>query len=567
MAYKYLNDNGLKALVKKIKAYIASLLPTKSVTYAELKALRDADGLLVGRKYRITDYVTTTTQTDTRSAGHVFDIIVVADDESTLNENARAILHNGDTYFKNCKLNAWELKYCLDNDTTRFAWADATNGKGVVWWMKDEWDNKCYYDFKNIQYKRWKVTGATETKYNTKIEPFIFSDAQPYFYGIKDAITGNIYPEYSVIVEDAFDWFYTFAARVNAGYSDASLKEHLTEDEKTQIQGYGASDNSVVSNCVIGKNTNRYYSDGYYSSDVLVLNNAVVYNEIEIDVSEGEINGVIGGYAYGIRFGNNCSSWTCGNDCYSNTFGNDCSYNTLGNDCSSNTLGDDCKYNTFGNDCSYNTFGDTCYSNTFGDHCQSNTFGVYCQFNTFETTCLANTFGNDCSSNTLVGNCSSNTFGNDCYSNTFGDGCRYNTFGNHCQSNTFGDTCYSNTFENACLANTFGNHCWSNTFENNCSSNTFGDDCSSNTFGNDCSSNTFGNNLKTSVIGDGVRYIKIPSATSGDIQFCEVYNGTQGTNDSQKLVINFEPNKKISQHAGLNSSGILKIFVPLDLIN
>ena len=73
--------------------------------------------------------------------------------------------------------------------------------------------------------------------------------------------------------------------------------------------------------------------------------------------------------------------------------------------------------------------------------------------------------------------------------------------------------------------------------------------------------------MKTSVMGDGVRYIKIPSATSGDIQFCEVYNGTQGTNVSQKLVINFEPNKKISQHAGLNSSGILKIFVPLDLIN
>ena len=100
MAYKYLNDDGLKALVKKIKAYIASLLPTKSVTYAELKALRDAGGLLVGRKYRITDYVTTTTQTDTRSAGHAFDIIVVADDASTLNENARAILHKGDIYFK-----------------------------------------------------------------------------------------------------------------------------------------------------------------------------------------------------------------------------------------------------------------------------------------------------------------------------------------------------------------------------------------------------------------------------------------------------------------------------------
>jgi hypothetical protein len=45
---------------------------------------------------------------------------------------------------------AWELKYCLDNDTTRFAWADEENGKGVIYYMKDEKNNECPYDFKNI---------------------------------------------------------------------------------------------------------------------------------------------------------------------------------------------------------------------------------------------------------------------------------------------------------------------------------------------------------------------------------------------------------------------------------
>lgn len=67
------------------------------VTYAELKALRDNKQLVPGQQYRITDYVTTTAQANTQSTGHQFDIIVTADAEDKLNENARAINHIFDT--------------------------------------------------------------------------------------------------------------------------------------------------------------------------------------------------------------------------------------------------------------------------------------------------------------------------------------------------------------------------------------------------------------------------------------------------------------------------------------
>ena len=70
------------------------------ITYSELKALRDNSKLIPGQQYRIIDYVTTTAQENTQSAGHQFDIIVTADDEKTLNENARAALHDGDEYFQ-----------------------------------------------------------------------------------------------------------------------------------------------------------------------------------------------------------------------------------------------------------------------------------------------------------------------------------------------------------------------------------------------------------------------------------------------------------------------------------
>lgn len=100
-----------------------NVINTINVYYKELIKLRDNNKLIPGQQYRITDYVATTSDPESRSANHPFDIIVTADDTKTLNENARAIQHEGDEYFKHCNLAAWKLKYCIDNDINRFTWA------------------------------------------------------------------------------------------------------------------------------------------------------------------------------------------------------------------------------------------------------------------------------------------------------------------------------------------------------------------------------------------------------------------------------------------------------------
>lgn len=97
----------------------------RPILYRDLKNLKDTSSLDPGVFYRITDYETVTTQANTRSAGHSFDIIVQALDERTVSEDADAIWHDGDIYFANSKLNAWEIKYCLDNDSSRFGWIKA----------------------------------------------------------------------------------------------------------------------------------------------------------------------------------------------------------------------------------------------------------------------------------------------------------------------------------------------------------------------------------------------------------------------------------------------------------
>ena len=137
-------------------------------THADLLALVNNSELVAGQQYRITDYVATV-DTDVynvsnalfdghaRSNNHAFDIIVTADSTNKLNENARAIRHEGDTYFPlHTKFEAWKLKYTVFNDSDLFDWA-VSEGKGVVYQLIDEFNNDLPYDFKSIQFRRNEV--------------------------------------------------------------------------------------------------------------------------------------------------------------------------------------------------------------------------------------------------------------------------------------------------------------------------------------------------------------------------------------------------------------------------
>lgn len=121
-----LNKLGIGKYLKKIKEYVDANIQYIETTYDNLVSLRNNSQLIPGKQYRIIDYVTTTNQLDTLSAGHQFDIIVTADNENTLNEKARAIQHDGDTYFANSNLAAWQIWYKLDNDDN-YAWVGETD--------------------------------------------------------------------------------------------------------------------------------------------------------------------------------------------------------------------------------------------------------------------------------------------------------------------------------------------------------------------------------------------------------------------------------------------------------
>lgn len=291
------------------------------INWSNLVSLRNSNQLIPGMQYRITDYHTTTSQANTKSANHQFDIIVTADSTNKLNESARAIQHAGDTYFSNCNLAAWKIWYCLDNDSHRFAWAESNRGKGgkgVIYRMIDEYNNDCPYDFKNIQFVRYYSTSAKDADgYSLYGYSYIsllkYNSDDSKYNGITDTDTTKS------------KYLYTFSLDNNGSISDASVGL-VTRVCRSNVIGNAFMDITI--------DDTKHYISYYLNNIVLVL----------VD----EYSGI--DYPDKIccnKFGIGCSNCTLVG-CKHNTFGNDCGYIILGEKCMYNTISSSCSDISFG---------------------------------------------------------------------------------------------------------------------------------------------------------------------------------------------------------------------------
>lgn len=353
---------GYKSKFKgaEIDAHLEKMV---NVTYAELKALRDEGKLIAGQMYRMTDYETTCTWKNTKCAGHPFDLVLTALDNKTLDEKCSAIqsARDKDGYFANSDLAAWDVRYCLDNDTERFTWMNDdweyvtwvdANGKGVIYRLIDEAENDVPYDFKNIMFSR----PLTEGKYDA---------------------------------ENGIDTFcYTFCCIYRGTYAieDQSVKEPLCcynnkfavycyDNVFLTFSGSNCILNSFKSNCL--SNT---FGNGCYS-------NTFGENCLFINFSESAYN-TLGNYCYGITFIDACYYNVLGAGCIDITLGEYCEANTFGENCGEITLKSDDEYGGY---CSYNTFGNKCNSINLVDYCQYLVFGDGCS----EITLLNDTTASD----------------------------------------------------------------------------------------------------------------------------------------------------------------------------
>ena len=336
-----------------------------STTYANLVSLKTNSQLQKGVLYRITDYTATTSQPYTRETINQFDILVRATSENTLDENANAILHSGDTYFANCKLENWVLKYCLTNDSSRFYWADTSSGKGVVYYLRDEWGNEAPYDFKNIQFELYKITACPNVP--GLVGKYTFSTDNA---AITTNNTDNL-------------WTYTFGAYVT---SETKMYDMSVEQSK-----WGNDEGGYNNTC---ENKIGEYHGPDHSYGPLVLNKtAFLYMDPEADDFFPPQYNTIGA--------NNYENVFNGYNCMNNIVGIDFTRNTLLGQTTHLHVGIGCYYlvsDSYMLDVKFKLSCSNIYlSNIVMSSCS---FGVSCANNVFSGN------GNAVSDFTLEDNCS-----------------------------------------------------------------------------------------------------------------------------------------------------------------
>ena len=474
------------------------------ITYSDLLNSVINSRLIPGMFYRITDYVTKITGSMDlssiigtarylhfgKSAEHPFDIIVQATGVSTLNENAKAALHVGDTYFEYSNLDAWELKYDVRNNREKYTWADPVNGKGVIWWMKDEFGNEAGYDFKNVLSLRYALKLANSTPDYTPTDSGLVYNAstQPNRYGSPYHVAlalMNYTQEQRYINPFYYNYKASEAANYDftVGYSilqTAAVSEIDTEflntfnadlyyafDYFDGTDHYDISLNYINSNIICQNNIITQEKDmaivkvlGTYDHQGIGWNvfeaNNVYFHSGKLNVSDNYFNEL----NYSNTFGNNCYNNNFGSSCYGNIFGNDCYDITFSSGCCLNMMGNANYGIKFGNDCEINNFGMSCYNTMLGEGCSNNTL---------LNNCRRNIFLSGCTNNTLCINCNDNKLEFICTGNIFEHGCNYNTI-------QVGS--YNNTFDHDCLNIVLGNNNYSNVFGNGCGYITLGAGCS-----------------------------------------------------------------------------------------
>ena len=354
-----------------------------NVSYSQLVNLKNSAQLVPGQTYRITDYETKTIASNTQSANNVFDVIVTAIDTETLSENASACISERNKSYFSSSISAWKLKYSLANDTSKFHWADKTQGKGVIYYLEDEYGNIAHYDFKNIQFLKKIDYSGNLADDGTEQYVYTFNS---YRKNISEkAFDNSLNAQCHNNFIGANSWGCVMGGEINA-YSSAPYW-HTCYDNRIDSEcnnvfffhysslGYGVEVGSSCQNILIDTGFVKVGANCYNLK--IGGKNTKVGNGCHDITSSGE----------GVEVGDSCYNIT--NNSGNNAYASNC--HDIVADYGGNTYGEGCyditveAYdNVFGKGCN-NIHGDgISQQNTFGDGTNTITFNGYnisdCEF-------------------------------------------------------------------------------------------------------------------------------------------------------------------------------------------
>lgn len=368
------------------------------VTWEDLVTLRNSSSLIPGSSYRIIDYFSSYNyKTPLYYTEHVFDIIVTAISSNVLSEKAKAIQSKRDSYFDNCNLEAWEIWYCLDNNSERFSWA-FEGGKGVIYRMIDEWNNDCPYDFKTLGHIKSNTAGWCYT----------YGDANtdnPVDYSLAGLVYNTVISSYCI------DGHYQIAPNViGRGCSNITIKEGASHNIIEDSCHHITLERLAAENTITGASGNCHVGMGsscqIHASSSVVVGESCDHITIEdsVDVEIGDLcSGIELSGGSIIKIGAGCSGIEIAD------FSGNINIESLSGDI---RLGSECVNIKIGGVSSNIELCDSCNNITIGHSCT----GILCQ--AFEEETISEiSIGSDCHDISL-------TWGN-IKRVKFGDGCCY----------------------------------------------------------------------------------------------------------------------------------------------
>ena len=299
-----------------------------SVTYEELVALQLAAGFTPGAFYLLTDFATkhyftdgSTTLTDINT-GATEQLILFATAPSVLDSRVYSPTYPQDVIHYDWNPDNWLADYSFSSDQATIV----PGWKGIITYRWDtRQDNSCYYDFRNVKFRRWAVAPGAWDADSTYL-PGAWCSLSDVVYRTADTST-NEEPGSAGSWTALYDMTTPYQAWVSTSFFNGCPLDAEDFDDF-----YTWSDYSVLA-CFgnhIGENIS-WVGVGAFSR----LNNIIFQNSGDFSCYIIEIENNNSSWTVGT----NNSSWTVGSNNYNWTVGTSNGYWTVGTSNSSWTVG------------------------------------------------------------------------------------------------------------------------------------------------------------------------------------------------------------------------------------
>lgn len=136
-----------------------------------------------------------------------------------------------------------------------------TDGKGVIYYLKDEFGNEAPYDFKNVLFQRKNITSVSSNILSA------FTQGESSCIGLSS--------NYAITCGNKDYYYYTFDSPYNAG-NDSSL---FGDSAYNVIKPYIIDGQRLLNNIVLGFANNNYFGNNCYDITIwgVVRNNNFEY--------------------------------------------------------------------------------------------------------------------------------------------------------------------------------------------------------------------------------------------------------------------------------------------------